>query len=314
MATKKRGLGRGLDALLNASGPALEEPAAVSVSEPVSGQAPAASEVEGLARVPIEFIRRSRYQPRRNFEQDALQDLADSISAQGIMQPLVVRPMPGEEQAYELIAGERRWRASQLAGLSEVPCMVRQVDDQTVLAMALIENIQREDLNPIEEAMALSRLQQEFTLTHEEVAGVVGKSRATVTNLLRLLNLAPEVRAMLEERKLEMGHARAILGLAQSQQRPAAGEIVKRGLSVREAEALVRKMLAGSGQSAKAKTGSRAKLDPDVQRLQDLLSENLGAPVQIENGKGKAGKLVIRYSSHDELDGILARMGVSEPC
>lgn len=315
MSTKKRGLGRGLDALLNASAPVLDEPAAVPVDHADTAKnSPVKHDADDLIRIPIEFVRRSRYQPRRVFDQNALQDLADSISAQGIMQPLVVRPMPGEENVYELIAGERRWRASQLAGLSEVPCILKHADDQAVLAMALIENIQREDLNPIEEAMALSRLQQEFSLTHEEVAEVVGKSRATVTNLLRLLNLAPAVREMLEERKIEMGHARAILGLAQDQQAPVANEIAKRGLSVREAEALVRKMLSGGTKSSAKKGKGQAQLDPDVQRLQDLMSENLGAPVHIEGGKGKSGRVVIRYASLDELDGILTRMGVSEAC
>lgn len=313
MSAKKRGLGRGLDALLNASAPVLDEPAAV----PVEGTESSAksrfdSAADGLIRIPIEFVHRSRYQPRRVFDEDALQDLANSISAQGIMQPLVVRRKPGEEQAYELIAGERRWRASQLAGLSEVPCILKQASDQAVLAMALIENIQREDLNPIEEAMALSRLQQEFSLTHEEVAGVVGKSRATVSNLLRLLNLVPTAREMLEERKIEMGHARAILGLAQDQQSAVADEIHRRGLSVREAEALVRKMLAGNGKPASKKASSPRQVDPDVARLQEQLSENLGAPVHIESGKGKSGRVVIRYSSNDELDGILNRMGLSE--
>lgn len=315
MSAKKRGLGRGLDALLNASAPVLDEPAPVAVKDtsPPSHH-PTAEDVESLVRIPIEFVHRSRYQPRRVFDEQALQDLADSISAQGIMQPLVVRRIPGEEQGYELIAGERRWRASQLAGLSEVPCILKQASDQAVLAMALIENIQREDLNPIEEAMALSRLQQEFSLTHDEVAGVVGKSRATVSNLLRLLNLAPSVREMLEERKIEMGHARAILALPQDRQGPTAREIEERGLSVREAEALVRGLLKQDGKPDRKKKSAQQQLDPDVARLQEHLSENLGAPVHIEAGKGKSGRLVIRYASHDELDGILTRMGVSEAC
>lgn len=315
MSAKKRGLGRGLDALLNASAPVMDAPTAVPVKdiEPTRKSTPSLKE-DGLIRIPIEFVRRSRYQPRRAFDEAALQDLADSISAQGIMQPLVVRPMSDEDNAFELIAGERRWRASQMAGLSEVPCILKHADDQAVLAMALIENIQREDLNPIEEAMALSRLQQEFTLTHEEVAKVVGKSRATVTNLLRLLNLNADVRDMLSDRLIEMGHARAMLALPQDQQVPVAKEVAKRGLSVREAEALVRKTLRDGDKIRKKSMEKTAKVDPDVLRLQERLSENLGAPVHIEPGKGKSGKLVIRYTNFEELDGILSKMGATEAC
>ncbi len=309
MAAKKRGLGRGLDALLGAGAAPIGEPVA-----PVGIRAPgpaAPADDAGLLRLPVEFIRRSRYQPRRSFDEDALQDLADSIRAQGVMQPLVVRPLPEEPNAYELIAGERRWRASQMAGLGEVPCLVREVTDQAALAMALIENIQREDLSPVEEALALQRLQQEFSLTHEEISEVVGKSRATVTNLLRLLNLQPGARDLLDQGRIEMGHARALLAIDGAAQSELAEMVAQRGLSVRETERLVRDRQADHENKRKKKAAPA--LDPDVQRLQDAISDSLGAPARIEAGKGRGGRLVIQYSSPEELDGILRNLGVQEP-
>ena len=217
---KKRGLGRGLDALLGS--------AAVTEQTP-----PAGKELAGLRQLPVDLIERSRYQPRADFNEEALQELADSIRAQGVIQPVVVRPLAGQSNRFELIAGERRWRAAQLAGLHEVPAVVRDVDDQAAMAMALIENIQRQALNPIEEAVALNRLIDEFGLTHEQTADAVGRSRAAVSNMLRLLNLEPEVKTMVEHHDLEMGHARALLALRSGPQIKAAHQVVARGLSVR---------------------------------------------------------------------------------
>jgi ParB family chromosome partitioning protein len=243
--------------------------------------------------------------------QESLQELADSIKAQGIVQPIVVRPVDGaaagESQRYEIIAGERRWRAAQIAGLATVPAVIRRVPDEAAIAMALIENIQRENLNPLEEARALERLISEFGITHQQAAEAVGRSRAAVSNLLRLLELAPEVTALVEHRELEMGHARALLGLTQRRHQIEVGALVaKKGLSVRETEALVRSMLArasGGGESRNAKP-----LDPNVQRLQDDLSEKLGAVVQIQHSASGKGKVVVSYHSLDELDGILAHI------
>jgi ParB family chromosome partitioning protein len=288
MAAKKRGLGRGLDALL--------------------GGVEAASEAPGkgtpTSTLPVDLIGRGRYQPRRNFDEDKLRELADSIAAQGVVQPVVVRPV--EDGRYELIAGERRWRASQLAGLAEIPAVVREVDDQTAMAMGLIENIQRDDLNPLEEAQALHRLTDEFALTHQEVADTVGRSRASVSNLLRLLELNPDVKALIDQRKLEMGHARALLALKGGAQSEAAAKVAARGLSVRETEALVRRLTAAVGEVA-AKPAPAAE-DPDVKRLMTDLSDKLGARVQLKQGKGGKGQLVIVYNSLDELDGILAHI------
>jgi len=259
-------------------------------------------DVDGeLKHLPIEFLQRGRYQPRRDMDPQALEDLASSIKAQGVMQPIVVRPLEGANQ-YEIIAGERRWRASQLAGLAEVPCVVRSVSDEAAIAMALIENIQREDLNPIEEASALQRFQDEFQLTHQQVADAVGKSRTTVTNLLRLMSLAPDARKLVEHGDLEMGHARALLALAGDRQNEAARTVVAKGLSVRQTEALVRRLQ--QQQSADQET----KIDPDIKLLQDDLADRLGAPVMIQHSARGKGKLVIRYSSLDELDGILAHI------
>ncbi|RLT96410.1 MAG: ParB/RepB/Spo0J family partition protein [Ketobacter sp.] len=295
MAAKKKGLGRGLDALLGSANIPQKE-VSTDASKPVTITR---EDVDGeLKHLPIEFLQRGRYQPRRDMDPQALEDLANSIKAQGVMQPIVVRPIAGPNQ-YEIIAGERRWRASQLAGLDKVPCVIRSVTDEAAIAMALIENIQREDLNPIEEAAALQRFQDEFELTHQQVAEAVGKSRTTVTNLLRLMSLSAEAKKLVEHGDLEMGHARAILTLDSGKQTEAARAIVAKGLSVRQTEALVRRL-----QQEKIATGD-TKIDPDIKLLQDNLSDKLGAPVMIQHSAKGKGKLVIRYSSLDELDGIL---------
>lgn len=290
MATKKRGLGRGLDALLG--GAALAE-------EDLNKGGKA---TDGINTLPVDLIERGRYQPRRDFNPESLQELADSIAAQGVVQPIVVRPIETAGR-YEIIAGERRWRAAQLAGLDEIPVVIRDVPDQTAMAMALIENIQRDDLNPLEEAEALYRLLHEFELTHQQIAQAVGKSRTTVTNLLRLLELNADVKEYIHNRKMEMGHARALLGLKERAQSEAAQQVVKRGLSVRETEALVRRLL----EEPKGKTASKSvqREDPNVRRLQDDLSDKLGARVDIQQGGSGKGRLVIAYNSLDELEGIL---------
>jgi ParB family chromosome partitioning protein len=284
MSAKRRGLGRGLDALLGTG----------------SGDEVELLEGGELRNLPVEFLQRGRYQPRTEFDPAALQELADSIKAQGIVQPIVVRPVGANQ--YEIVAGERRWRGAQLAGLAEIPALVRDIPDKAVIAVALIENIQREDLNPLEEATALKRLTDEFGMTHQEVADAVGRSRASVTNLLRLLDLHADVKARIARGELEMGHARAIAGLPEHRQSEAAAFVVGKGLSVRETEALVKRIL----QEKPAKPAS--KLDPDVRRLQDDLSERLGAAVRIQRGTKGSGKLVIQYASLDELDGILGRI------
>ncbi len=287
--SKRRGLGRGLEALLGgAFAPAEELP-------------PAAEPVSIVRELPLDLIERGRYQPRSDMDPAALEDLAASIRAQGVVQPIVVRPLPGGER-YEIIAGERRWRAAQIAGLQSIPAVVREVPDQAAMAIALIENIQREDLNPIEEARALNRLIEEFALTHQETADAVGRSRAAVSNLLRLLDLAGEVRTLLENGDIEMGHARALLALQGEAQGQAARLVVARGLSVRETERLVRRMLQEPA-AAKAIAG-----DPDTRRLQDDLAQRLGARVSIQHSARGKGRLVIQYNSLDELDGILAHI------
>ena len=299
MVAKKKGLGRGLDALLGGSPiPQREVPVKEDKVEPRN-----AGSDGDLRHIPVEFLQRGQFQPRRDMNQDALDELAQSIKAQGVMQPIVVRPRG--DDCYEIIAGERRWRASQQAQLESVPCVVRDVPDDAAIAMALIENIQREDLNPIEEAMALQRLQDQFGLTHQQVADTVGKSRATITNLLRLMNLGPDVIRMLEHGDLEMGHARAILTLDSGKQAETARLIVARGLSVRQTEALVRRVQE-LGDQAGGKI--RSALDPNVRSLQDSISEKLGAPVVIQQSSKGKGKLVIKYTSLDELDGILSHI------
>jgi len=252
-----------------------------------------------ISYLPVEKLVRSPYQPRKEFEQEALNELADSIRAQGILQPIVVRPM-ADGKHFEIIAGERRWRAAQLAELSEVPTIIREVSNETALALAIIENLQREDLNPLEEAMGFDRLMTEFQLTHQNLAEIVGKSRAAITNLLRLLTLRPEVKIMLEHNDLEMGHAKALLGLDGTKQVEVARIVVARGLSVRQTEALVRQV-----QQNKIIPEQVKQPDPDVAALEQRLSEVLCAKVLIQHGNKGKGKLVITYSSLDELDGIL---------
>ncbi len=291
MAAKKRGLGRGLDALLG--GAALSED-----SQEKNHDRP----VHEVTSLPVDVIERGRYQPRRDFNPESLQELADSIAAQGVVQPIVVRPIEPQGR-YEIIAGERRWRAAQQAGLGEIPVVVRDVPDQTAMAMGLIENIQRDDLNPLEEAQALHRLLNEFELTHQKIAQAVGKSRTTVTNLLRLLDLNSDVKDYIDNRKLEMGHARALLGLKEQAQSDAARQVVNQGLSVRETEKLVRRQLGDTKEMAPAKKAPAE--DPNVRRLQNDLSDRLGARVNIQQAASGKGKLVIAYNSLDELEGIL---------
>jgi ParB family chromosome partitioning protein len=292
--TKKKRLGRGLDALL--SKPVAETAAVKSGGE---------KSADGLLHIPIDLLERGQYQPRDDMRQDSLEDLAKSINAQGVVQPIVARPVNrgGQSQRYEIIAGERRWRAAQMAGLQEIPAVIRDVPDDAAIAMALIENIQREDLNPLEESRALDRLIREFDLTHQEAAEAVGRSRASVSNLLRLQDLADKVKSLLETRQLEMGHARALLSIAdKARQYDAARQVVKNGLSVRETEKLVRRMQAGGTRKS---TSAVKPVNADIQRLENDLKDKLGARVKIEHtGKGN-GKLVIAYNTLDELDGIL---------
>ena len=293
---KKRGLGKGLEALLGSGVSHLKDDDTVAVSSNVE-QAPSNAEFQHLA---IDVIQRGRYQPRTNFNLEALQELADSIKAQGVVQPIVVRPLSATPGQYELVAGERRWRAAQLAELREIPAIVRDFSDKETMAVALIENIQRQELNPVEEAKALVRLVEEFGLTHQEAADAVGRSRVSVSNLLRLLTLENDVRHMLEDGQIEMGHARAILGLELSKQLQAAREVANKGLSVRETEQLVRRLNKPEDQQHK-KTG----IDPDTRRLQEELSEKLGAKVVFQHGEKGKGKMLIHYNNLDELDGIL---------
>jgi len=294
MSVKKHGLGRGLDALLGA--------AASRPASPGATHAMPAVEDRILRQLPVDLIQRGKYQPRKDIDPESLQELADSIKAQGVMQPIVVRPI--SDHRYEIIAGERRWRAAQLAGLDEIPALVRDVADKAAIAMSLIENIQREDLNPIEEAAALLRLQQEFELTQQEVADAVGKSRSTVANLLRLMSLQADVRRLVEHGDLEMGHARALLGLDATRQSQAARSVVARGLSVRQTEALVRHLL----ERKDAAPATPRSIDPNIRQLQDDLSRRLGTRVEIRHGAGGKGKLVLAYNSLDELDGILSHI------
>ena len=308
MAVKKRGLGRGLDALLGsasrAAPQAVAETAAVAAppelkAVPVAESVPEAAATDGVLRMlPVDIIQRGKYQPRIDMHQESLQDLADSISAQGVVQPIVVRSIG--EGRYEIIAGERRWRAAQLAGLHEIPAVVREVEDREAIAIALIENIQREDLNPLEEARALERLIREFEITHEQAAEAVGRSRAAVSNLLRLLDLEDAVKEMVEQGKLEMGHARALLALRGGQQIEAARQVVNRGLTVRATEGLVKSL-----QRPQPVKPAAVKKDANIQHLETDLSDKLGASVAIRQGRGGKGKLEISYNSLDELDGIL---------
>ncbi len=278
---KKRGLGRGLSELLGDVAPVSEKP-------------------QDVQTLPIEFLQRGKYQPRRDMDPEKLKELSDSIAAQGIIQPIIVRKINGDK--YEIIAGERRWRAAQLAELRDVPVVVKDIDDRSVMAIALIENIQREDLNALEEAQALHRLQDEFELTHQQIAEAVGKSRTTVTNLLRLLELPNEVKNMLGKGLLEMGHARALLGLDEARQIEIANRAVKQGLTVRAVEKLVR-------EQHEEKPVLPKKVDPDTLRLQRELSEKTGAKVEINHQSSGRGKLVISYSSLEELEGIIGKIG-----
>ncbi|MED5526775.1 ParB/RepB/Spo0J family partition protein [Gallaecimonas pentaromativorans] len=301
MVKKPRGLGRGLDALLATSNASRDRDDQQPEPQAAASTAPSAKEKE-LRRLPVEQLRPGKYQPRRDMVPDALEELASSIRAQGIIQPIVVRPV-GPEQ-FEIIAGERRWRAAQMAELELVPCVVREVPDEAAVAIALIENIQREDLNAMEEAVALKRLMAEFELTHQEVADAVGKSRTAVTNLLRLNSLNDDVKRLLEHGDIEMGHARALLALSGDVQSETARLVAGKGLSVRETEKLVKKVL--EGKPAKVEK----PVDPDIRRLETTLSERFGAKVAIDNGPKGKGKVTISYGSLDELDGILAHLGV----
>ena len=282
---KLRGLGRGLDALLDRD-------------------ADGAPLAEHQATLRTDLLQRGRYQPRTKMDDASLQELAASIRRQGVMQPILVRPVDGEK--YEIIAGERRWRAAKIAGLDQVPVLVREVPDSAALAMALVENIQREDLNPLEEANGVQRLIDEFKLTHQEAAEAIGRSRTATTNLLRLRNLQKSVQAMVFDGKLEMGHARALLGLEGHRQDAVAKRVAARGLSVRQTEELVNSIL---HPKAKRRPGA----DRDVARLEEELSEEIGTAVQIKPGKKGAGKLVIAYSSHDHLDDLLSRFRRKRP-
>ena len=291
--TPKKRLGRGLDALL---------------SKPVAetGAVMGGHGDDSLRQIPVDLLRRGQYQPRHDIRQDTLEDLASSIRAQGVVQLIVARPISGNdgEQHYEIVAGERRWRAAQMAGLDEIPAVVREIPDEAAIAMALIENIQRENLNPLEEARALDRLIREFDLTHAEAAEAVGRSRAAVSNLLRLQDLADKVKPLLESRELEMGHARALLGITNAmQQLDAARQVVRKGLSVRETERLVKRMLDNAGGKKPAKPTEPG--NADIRRLEIEVTEKIGAKVRLQHSKKGSGKVVISYNNLDELDGIL---------
>jgi ParB family chromosome partitioning protein len=300
MSVKKPSLGRGLAELSPVLAQRARQP-------PTPDPAPLAG--DRLANLPLDLLERGKYQPRVDMRPESLGELADSIKAQGLVQPILVRPLPnrnaGESQRYEIIAGERRWRAAQMAGIAEIPAVIRDVPDEAAVAMALIENIQREDLNPLEEARALSRLIEEFGLTHQAAAEAVGRSRAAVSNLLRLMELAEEVKQLLEQRSIEMGHARALLGLTgRRQQIEVASLVAKKGLSVRDTEALVRRMLT----AATSADSVVPKPDPDIQRLERELADKLGAKVLFQHSASGKGKLVVSYNSLDELEGILGHI------
>lgn len=280
MAIPKRGLGRGLDALL--------------------GDVAAKDDKPKSQSLPIEFLQRGKFQPRKDIDPEKLQELADSIRSQGIIQPIIVRQI--ETEKYEIVAGERRWRAAQMVGLQDVPVVIKDIDDRTTMAQTLIENIQREDLNPLEEAEALRRLLDEFAMTHQDIADAVGKSRTTITNLLRVLDLQAEVKKLLLARQLELGHAKVLLGLEGLQQINAAKKIAQEGLSVRAAERLVKGLQAGA-------TNKPAKnIDPDTLRLQNDLTNRLGTKVMIDHKSNGSGKLIINYSNLEELDGIIGQI------
>jgi ParB family transcriptional regulator, chromosome partitioning protein len=305
MIQKKPSLGRGLEALI---GPASARPAASAAP-----QGTAAAPDTELAKLPLDRLQRGRYQPRLDMRPESLSELAESIKAQGVVQPIVVRPItgtPAHDARYEIIAGERRWRAAQMAGLVEIPALIRRVPDEAAIAVALIENIQRENLNALEEARALERLINEFHMTHQQAADAVGRSRAAVSNLLRLLELAPEIAGLVERRELEMGHARALLALPGRRQQSEVGAFVaKKRLSVRETEAIVRRMLAPAKPGGSLQGEAHASdSDPDVRRLEQDLAEKLGAKVAIHHASSGKGRLVVDYNSLDELEGILAHI------
>jgi ParB family chromosome partitioning protein len=304
MTVKKPALGRGLAELSplfarRSASPEAAEAAGAALQPPG----------DRIANLPVDLLQRGKYQPRTDMRPESLQELADSIKAQGLVQPILVRPLPGriagESQRYEIIAGERRWRAAQMAGLAEISVVIRDVPDEATLAMALIENIQREDLNPLEEARALSRLIEEFGLTHQAAAEAVGRSRAAVSNLLRLMELADEVKELLEQRRIEMGHARALLSLtARRQQIEVAGLVARKSLSVRDTESLVRRLLSPQ----RAGTAPETSPDPDIRRLELELADKLGAKVAFQHNATGKGKLIVSYNSLDELEGILAHI------
>lgn len=284
MNAKKSRLGRGLDALLGDTGALVDDVAA-----------------DKLQQLPVEILQRGKFQPRRHMDKDALDELASSIATQGVLQPIVARRLATGD--YEIIAGERRWRAAQQAGLDRVPVVVRDLSDEDAMVIGLIENLQREDLNPIEEAIGMQRLIEEFTMTHQQVADSVSRSRAAVSNLLRLLSLQADVSSLLEQGELDMGHARALLSLDEGLQHKAALQIVKKGMSVRQAEALVRRLQEDRSISAKEKVK-----DPDVRHLEESLSEKLGTHVEIKLGSRGKGKLVIEFHGNDVLQGILEKI------
>jgi ParB family transcriptional regulator, chromosome partitioning protein len=282
MATKRKALGRGLGALFENSNQDSDDQ-------------------EALRQIPIDQLERGRYQPRFTMNKGPLKELADSITAQGVVQPIIVRQMTNGK--YEIIAGERRWRAAQLAGLETIPAVVRSIPDEAAMAISLIENIQREDLNPMEEAMAMQRLMQEFEMTHQQLADRVGRSRAAVSNYLRLLTLGEDVRKLLETGRLDMGHARALLSLSGAEQLRLGRKVAEDGLTVRQTEAMVRRMLDRPPPKKKRRSGNA-----DIRNLEEKLSDKLGARVRIQSGKRGKGKLIIEYNSNDELDGILKRI------
>ena len=308
MVAKRTGLGRGLEALLGTPVPVHAPVSAQGASAPGTPDRPTG---EALTTVDVDLLVRGAYQPRLDMHLESLEDLAASIRAQGVIQPIVVRPLaekgPGGTPRYEIVAGERRWRAAQMAGLQSVPVVIREIPDSAAIAMALIENIQRENLNPLEEALSIRRLIDEFGLTHEEAAEAIGRSRVAVSNLLRLIQLGEVARDLLQKRAIEMGHARALLGLTDGRMQAEVARLVAgKGLSVRETERLIKRMLDGPSKPAEREpTGSR---DPDVRRLENELAEKLGAQVAIQHGRAGKGKLVVSYNSLDELEGILGHI------
>jgi ParB family chromosome partitioning protein len=320
MSQKKPTLGRSLAALLPNIASAPPQPAgnapAAQSAGPANTQNPALAPGDELAKLPVDLLQRGKYQPRVDMRQETLQELADSIKAQGVVQPIVVRPIgkpnAGESQRYEIVAGERRWRATQLANLPDIPAIIRHIPDEAAIAVALIENIQRENLNSLEEARALDRLINEFQLTHQQCADAIGRSRAAVSNLLRLLEAAPEVCEMVATHSLEMGHARALLGVTNKRKQAELATVVAaKGMSVRDTEALVRRVQQQGLVSERASieaAASGATADPNVSRLEQELAEKLGAKVTIQHAASGKGKVVVTYNSLDELDGILAHI------